>query len=61
MACAMKEVKLEDLIVFPGFKIHEKIYGVIRSLLLTAKPFPFGSNGSNQLLLAVCNALFTHL
>lgn len=61
MACAVKEVKLEDLIVHSGLQIHENICDVIRPSLLTAKSFPFGSNGSNQLLLAGCNALFTCL
>jgi len=61
MACVMKEVKLEDIIVLSGFQIHENIHGVVRPSLLTAKAFPFGSNGSNQLLLAGCNALFTRL
>lgn len=61
MACAIKEVKLEDLIVLSGFQIHENIRNVVCPSLLTAKPFLFSSNGGNRLLLAGCNALFTCL
>lgn len=53
MAYAVKEVKLEDLIVLAGFK-SVKTYVVSED-----PPFSkvFGSNAGNQLLLAGCGAL----